>query len=144
MDIGMKKIILLFPLILTTGCVDQSFFVKQNISYDQYERQYVGCATKATQNVPTNTQVAWAPYVGIYSTDTNAALRQKNFDICMRDGGYQEVTLPYCTGDALKQAQAQASEPKNLKRKMKINSGSCYISTGSGQPYLYTPLSQSE
>ena len=51
--------------LLVGGCVDQEFFVRQNVTYDRYERDFVGCATRATQEVPTNTQVGWMPYGGV-------------------------------------------------------------------------------
>ncbi len=81
-------------VVLVSGCVPSEFYVKQGVTYDRYERDGVACATAATQAVPTNTQVTWAPYVGIYSVDTNAPLRDKNMEICMRDRGYQEGAGP--------------------------------------------------
>jgi hypothetical protein len=86
-----KRATLLFTLALSlTGCVTNEFYVKNGVTLDMYERDGVGCATTATQAVPTNTQIGWAPYVGIYSADTNAPLRDKNMEICMRDRGYSE------------------------------------------------------
>ena len=125
------------PLILA-GCVDQEFFVRQNVTYDRYERDFVGCATRATQEVPTNTQVGWMPYVGIYSADTNAALRGKNFELCMRDRGYQKVKIPYCSGDKLKAANAQAKAPQDRRRRMKVTQASCWVGKPDGAPFLYS------
>ena len=125
-------------LLVLAGCVDQEHFVKQNVTYDRYERDYVACATSATQEVPTNTQVGWAPYVGIYSADTNTALRLKNFEICMRDRGYQKVSMPYCTGDELKKATEMSKARQDRSRRMVINSRSCYINTADGSPFLYS------
>ena len=122
-----------------SACVTQEYFVKQNVTYDQYERDFVGCATKASQDVPTNTQVGWAPYVGIYSQDTNAALRQKNFGLCMRDMGYQSVPLNFCSGDAATQARKAASLRQNRENRMKITSQTCYVTKADGSPFLYTP-----
>lgn len=124
--------------LLVGGCVDQEFFVRQNVTYDRYERDFVGCATRATQEVPTNTQVGWMPYVGVYSADTNAALRGKNFELCMRDRGYQKVKMPYCQGEKLKAATAQAKAPQNRQRKMKVTSASCWVGKADGSPFLYS------
>ena len=124
--------------LLIAGCVDQEFFVRQNVTYDRYERDFVGCATRATQEVPTNTQVGWMPYVGVYSADTNAALRGKNFELCMRDRGYQKVKVPYCEGNKLKAATAQAKRPQGRGRKMTINKASCWVGKPDGSPFLYS------
>lgn len=124
---------------LLIGCVDQDFFVKNNVTYETYERQYVGCQTEATQKVPTNTQVTWAPYVGIYSVDTNSGLRAKNFEICMRDHGYVPVTLPYCTGDAATLANQESRQPQDRTKHMTITSETCYITTSTGKNHIYTP-----
>ena len=128
-------LLLLGPL---AACVQQEHFVKNGITYDRYERDTVGCATAATQAVPTNTQVAWAPYVGIYSQDTNQPLRVKNFELCMRDKGYQKVSLPYCAGDKLKAATERAKEATPRNWRMKITSASCYVHKSDGSAFLYT------
>lgn len=135
----MRPIFSLLPAaIFLSGCIDQSFFVKQNVTYDRYERDYIGCATTATQNVPTNTQVGWAPYVGIYSADTNSALRLKNFELCMRDKGYQQRSLPYCQNEKAQLARDLMNAPRDRTRRMKITSQSCYITQTNGQPFLYS------
>ena len=121
-----------------SGCVDQSLFVKQNVTYDQYERDYVACSTKAAQLVPVNTQIGWAPYVGIYSTDTNAALRMKNFEICMRDAGYQQVTISYCSGKSAEIATQQSRGVRDRGEKMKITQQTCYVAGPDGRPFIYT------
>ncbi|MDU8927555.1 hypothetical protein RXV86_09180 [Alisedimentitalea sp. MJ-SS2] len=125
--------------VILTACVDQSFFVKQGVTYDRYERDYVQCSTVAAQKVPVNTQIGWAPYVGIYSTDTNAALRMKNFELCMRDKRYQQVKIPYCSGEKAKAATEQMKLPSRRSTKMKITPQTCYISDPSGRPHLYSP-----
>lgn len=129
----------LVSVLCLTGCVDREFFVRQNVTYDKYERDYVECGTQATQQVPTNTQVGWAPYVGIYSVDTNTELRMRNFEICMRDRGYSEVTLPYCQNEALQSAQSEMALPQDRSRRMRIVPGSCYVLKADGSPYLYSP-----
>ena len=135
----MKRLALVALSVSLSGCVANDIYVKQGVTMDRYERDGVGCATEATQAVPTNTQVGWAPYVGIYSADTNLPLREKNMEICMRDRGYQKVSLPYCSGAALKAATAEAKLPRSSTKTMRVGTGSCYIMDAKGQAYLYTP-----
>jgi hypothetical protein len=123
---------------LVSGCVEQQVFVKQDVTYDRYERDFVGCSTKATQAVATNTQVGWAPYVGIYSYDTNTALRVKNFEICMRDLGYQQVQMPFCSGARQTAAMAAAKAPQDRNRKIMIQPNSCYVNRADGTMFLYS------
>ncbi len=122
-----------------SACVSNDFYVRQGVTYDRYERDGVTCATQATQAVPTNTQVSWAPYVGIYSVDTNSPLRDKNMEICMRDHGYQRIAIPYCEGDAAAAASKAAKQPRDRNRQMRITSQSCYVQAPDGSPFLYTP-----
>ncbi len=122
-----------------SGCVPNDFYVKQGVTFDRYQRDSVGCATVATQAVPTNTQVSWAPYVGLYSVDTNSGLRGQNLEICMRDRGYQKVSIPYCTGNSLNPATEVAKLPQDRNKKMKISKDSCYVLGAAGGPSLYTP-----
>jgi hypothetical protein len=121
------------------GCVSSEFYVRQGVTLDRYERDGVACATEATQAVPANTQVSWAPYVGIYSVDTNSPLRDANMEICMRDRGYQRVAVPYCAGDSLNAATAAARQPADRKREMRVTTASCYVIAPDGSPFLYTP-----
>jgi hypothetical protein len=127
-----------FAMVLS-GCVTTEMFVKQGVTMDRYERDTVGCATKVTQAVPTNTQVAWAPYVGIYSVDTNSGLRSANLDICMRDKGYQKRPVPYCQGDIMKDATAAAAMPPDSKRRLNITADTCYVNRADGRQFIYTP-----
>ena len=121
-----------------SGCVSQDFWVRNSVTYDKYERDFVGCQTLATQAVPTNTQVGWVPYGGVYSVDTNSPLRLKNFEICMRDRGYSQQPIPYCSGDALTAADAQARLPVDRNRRMKISANSCYTFGPDGTPYIFS------
>ena len=121
-----------------TGCLEQDFYVRQGVTFDRYQRDTIGCATSATQSVPTNTQLSWAPYVGVYSVDTNVSLRTANLDICLRDKGYQKVTIPYCADASLTSATAAAKGPRDMNRKMAITASSCYINTQSG-PFFFNP-----
>lgn len=123
---------------LVSGCVEQQVFVKQDVTYDRYERDFVGCSTKATQAVATNTQVGWAPYVGIYSYDTNTALRVKNLELCMRDLGYQQVVMPFCAGDRQTRAMAEARQPQDRNRRMTIQPNSCYVNRPDGTVYIHS------
>jgi hypothetical protein len=128
-----KRATLLFTLALSlTGCVTNEFYVKNGVTLDMYERDGVGCATTATQAVPTNTQIGWAPYVGIYSADTNAPLRDKNMEICMRDRGYQKIPVPYCAGEKLKEATAavQTTPDPNTRMRISKNSATSLIQKG--------------
>lgn len=129
---------LLLSLAMLAGCVEQATFAKNNVTYDRYERDKVQCATRAAQEVPVNTQVTWAPYVGIYSVDTNATLRKKNFEICMRDKGYDQVTLPYCSGKAREAATEAAASPGIRSKRMSITPKSCYINTTDGTIFVYS------
>lgn len=129
----------LVGMIFLSGCVSSEFYVKQGVSADRYERDGVGCATAAAQAVPTNTQVAWAPYVGIYSVDTNNVLRDKNMEICMRDRGYQRVPVPYCAGTDVTKATEMSKRPRDPNKMMHVTADSCYILDGKGAPFLYTP-----
>lgn len=122
-----------------SACVSNDFYVRQGVTYDRYERDGVACATQATQAVPTNTQVSWAPYVGIYSVDTNSPLRDKNMEICMRDRGYQRIAISYCEGDSAAAATKAAKQPADRNRQMRITSQSCYVLAPDGSPFLYTP-----
>jgi hypothetical protein len=122
-----------------TACVTAEQYVKQGVTLDRYQRDTVGCATKVTQAVPTNTQVAWAPYVGIYSVDTNESLRVANLDICMRDLGYQKVAIPYCQGENEPKASKLANEPLDRSRRLTINENTCYVSRMDGSTFIYTP-----
>ena len=135
-----KSLIIAFSVgVSVSGCVSNEFFVKQGVTFDRYERDSVSCATQATQSVPTNTQVGWAPYVGLYSVDTNEGLRGKNLEICMRDRGYQKVAIPYCAGPSLKAATEKAKLPQDRNKKMRITKDSCYVFGADGTPALHTP-----
>jgi hypothetical protein len=137
--ITMKVIYLLTSASLVlSGCISQQFYVKNGVTLDRYERDGVFCATKATQEVGTNTQIAWDYYAGLYTADTNNELRARNMEICMRDRGYAYVEIPMCTGDQLKKANEKAKQPRNLKNRMKVNSSSCYTVNSDGKPLLYS------
>ncbi|MGB2202974.1 MAG: hypothetical protein ACPH5G_16715 [Pseudooceanicola atlanticus] len=129
----------LAALTLTGGCITTEMMVKPGVTYDRYERDVVGCATTSTQKVPTNTQVGWAPYVGLYSVDTNSTLRQKHHELCLRDKGYSKVAIPVCEGPDGRAALAQARGRQDRARRMSINGQSCYVVLGDGSRFLYTP-----
>lgn len=133
----MKKLIVV--AIALSGCVPQEFFVKNNVTYDRYERDSLACATKVTQQVPTNTQVGWAPYVGVYSSDTNAPLRAANFELCMRDKGYQKVQVPMCSGDQTAALATGFGSDARRAQRMKVKSNSCFVMNSKGEQLLYTP-----
>ncbi|MCV2877585.1 hypothetical protein OE699_01865 [Sedimentimonas flavescens] len=126
-------------LVAVSGCVPTMIPIKNGVTYDRYERDTVGCAAESSRQVPTNTQVNWDPYIGIYSTDTNAKLRNSTNEICLRDKGYQMVQLPYCSGKALTAATEASKQRTDLRKVMHATSNSCYINRGDGTIYLYTP-----
>lgn len=134
----MRVVISMVAVVALSACVQQQFWVKNAVTYDRYERDFVGCQTVATQSVPTNTQVAWAPYVGVYSVDTNSALPTKNFELCMRDKGYSQVALQPCTGADLEAARNQMTRPQDRSRTMQIGPKSCYTLKADGSPFLHT------
>lgn len=121
------------------GCVQQEFFVRQDVNYDRYQRDTAACATKATQEVSANTQVGWVPYVGVYSVDANAGLRQTNFEICMRDRGYSKVALPGCSANAGAAQQEGFGSTSRLGQNLKISDQSCFVLSPRGETLLYTP-----
>jgi hypothetical protein len=138
--IAMKKIATVAAsLAMLTGCVSQEFQIKQNVTYDQYQRDSTQCGAAATQQVGTNTQVGWAPYVGIYSVDANAGLRNQQFDICMRDKGYVKRSVPGCSSNATAAQQTGFGSEKRLNQTLKLAENSCYVLTPTGSRLLYTP-----
>lgn len=135
----MKVVSGLAAVTLTCSCVATTFPVKQGVTFDRYERDTVSCAAESTRQVPTNTQVAWAPYVGIYSVDTNAQLRGKSNEICLRDKGYEMMQIPYCGSALVEAANTAARATRDRKRVMRVSPESCYVIAPNGQPFLYTP-----
>ena len=121
-----------------TGCLETEYFVRDGVSFTQYQRDVVGCATQAAQAVPTNTQVGWAPYVGVYSSDTNEGLRMQNKEICLNQKGYSRATIPPCTGEAASDALAELRGPKGTSLPMHFASNTCYIVAPSNIAYYYT------
>lgn len=122
--------------VLLAGCVPASFWIKDGVSLARYQRDQTGCEVTGTQQVPTNTQFGWAPYTGIYSADTNTALRQRVIAQCMTDRGYRRVELPACPGDT---ASAVRSGDLPRRPSMKITSESCHVAMMDGSYRLYTP-----
>lgn len=126
---------LLATLALLAGCVPTQYWVKNGVTLAQYQREQTQCEVTGAQSVPTNTQVGWAPYVGIYSADTNSGLRDRVIAQCMTDKGYQYVELPTCGSDI---AAKFRSGEITAREKMLVTPQTCVISTGNG-PMLYTP-----
>lgn len=124
--------------VLVSGCVEQTFQVRQNISYERFERDSVQCRTTALQNVPNNSVTTWMPYVGFYTEDTNAVLRLNNYNICMRDLNYQELTVPPCTGEAASVARLLFSDPGYRRTEMRIQANTCFVTNMSQQVYFYS------
>lgn len=141
------KVLALNLLIVTSivsACVpNQQFFLKNGVTLDRYERDGLDCVNKATGATPVNTQVAWAPYVGVYSVDTNAGLRTANVEICMRDKGYVYSQVPSCAGrgkDVIAAAQSSGfGDKRRLKQRMRVGPNSCVVRSPKGEDLLFTP-----
>lgn len=106
----------------------QSFFLKNGVTYDRYERDTLACANQATASAPSAVQVGWAPYVGVYSVDKNDGLRDANMEICMRDKGYSYTPVPHCEFITKEQIVKTGFGRKNaLKQKLRVGVDSCYV-----------------
>ncbi|PTV94831.1 hypothetical protein C8J27_10699 [Rhodobacter aestuarii] len=132
--------IMILPLVAVLGgCEATTVPVKNGVTFDRYERDTVFCQAESTRQVPTNTQVSWGPYTGLYSVDTNTQIRAKTNEICLRDKGYQLVSIPYCSGANLKAADAESRTQHQRSDVMRVNENSCYVISWEGNTYIYTP-----
>jgi len=122
-----------------SGCVSQEFYVKSNVTFDRYNRDVVACQTEVTQAIPSNTQVTFDPITfWIYSTDRNDKLRQSAMGICMRDKGYTQVELPYCTKNAVEATENGFGSMKRPNQRLNIQPNSCWVNTNQGESRFYT------
>ena len=120
------------------GCVagGGSYYVKQGVTYDRYQRDFLACANEATANAPASNQVQWAPYVGLYTVDANTGLRNANVEICMRNKGYSNVEIPYCPMEKREAAFSEGfGDSKRLNQRLRIGPETCVVNGG----LLYTP-----
>ncbi|WP_139816233.1 hypothetical protein [Planktotalea arctica] len=127
-----------------SACVpNQQFFLKNGVTLDRYERDALECVNKATGSTPANTQLGWAPYVGVYTVDANAALRDANVEICMRDKGYVYSEVPSCAGrgqDIINAAQQTGfGDKRRLSQRMSVGADTCVARNTKGELLLYTP-----
>ncbi len=109
------------------GCVSQPMMVRPGIEYAAYERDRTECAARATQSIPSNTQFGWAPYVGIYSVDTNAGIKRKFFEQCMRSRGYSRHELPMCDGKTISAALKAVRTDAIMKTKIARTGELCWF-----------------
>jgi len=131
-----KYIVLICTGLVVSGCVPVGFWVKEGVRLSDHQRTQTGCEVKAAQDVPTNTQVGWAPYVGVYSADQNANLRQRVIAQCMGDNGYQLVELPQCSGTLTSEVRSGKRPPKE---RMHVSPQSCWVSMPDGSFAMVTP-----
>lgn len=126
---------------LSAGCAParQDFYVKPDVTLDRYERDALACVNQATAATPTNTQIGWMPYVGLYSADTNAGLRAANVQLCMRDRGYQLVQFPACQTNIPEAQRFGFGDRTRLGQRLKVGPQSCVTWGAQGETILYTP-----
>jgi len=120
------------------GCAPtvSNYYVKQGVTYDQYQRDALACANEATANAPDSNQVQWAPYVGVYTVDANTGLRNANVEICMRNKGYSNVAIPYCPMEKREAAFSEGFGDRNrLNQRLSVGQETCVVNGG----LLYTP-----
>ena len=127
----------LFALAACAG--PEPMFVKEGVSFRQYQRDTISCLTSSAQAVPANTQLGWQPYVGLYTADTNAQLRDAASDLCLREKGYSKVTLPLCESDIRMNGVYGPQTETDPNKKLHIGPGSCYYIGRDLRPQLYTP-----
>lgn len=131
----MKRCLIVLALVLQ-GCVPTEIWLREGISGADRNRIVTNCQVKATQNVPTNTQVGWAPYVGIYSADTNTNLRAQVITQCYADKGLRRVELPICSAEISN--AIRKTRPTGHKR-IRVTEQTCYVQMYDGSQYIYTP-----
>lgn len=131
----MKKWMVVLALALP-GCVPTEIWLREGITVADRSRIVTNCQVAATQNVPTNTQVGWAPYVGIYSADTNATLRNRVITQCFADKGLRRVELPVCSAEV--SSAIRAKRPSGRER-IKVTENTCYVQMLDGSQYIYNP-----
>lgn len=128
----MKKIFALSASLAILGCAEgqpytERFFLKQGVTYDQYQRDALDCANAATAAAPAAQRIGWVPYVGVYSVDQNAGLRQANLDVCLRDKGYSFTEVPQCLPDQWREIRETGfGRREALNQRLDIRPDSCF------------------
>ena len=133
-----QAIAALSTTIALTGCVTatEEEFVKNGMRYSDYELDNASCETRSTQEVGTNrsqgTEIAIAILTGRSSVqDANAETRQRNYEACMIQKGYQRVALPICSNTQA--AVNNGIGPLRGTQTVQINSQSCVANDQSGR-----------
>jgi hypothetical protein len=106
------------------------------MQYADFERDRAACETKATQEIPVNrspgAEVVVAVLTGVYETqDANAVPRQRNYEACMINLGYDRVELPACTN--MTEARRDGVGPLNAQSQVSIASNTCVTSDQYGR-----------
>ena len=126
--------------VAVAGCVPQETFVKNNMRYSDFEKDRAMCETTASQQVTVNrspgAEVAVALLTGVYQAqDANASARQRNYEACMLNKGYQRIELPACKD--MQAARKDGIGPLMGHSKVEITQTSCASSDASGRIIFY-------
>ncbi|RVT85546.1 hypothetical protein DXV76_07265 [Rhodobacteraceae bacterium CCMM004] len=100
-----------------------SQFVQRGVTFGAYARDIVACPISACRKVPVSTQVDWTPDVGVYSADTNTALRRSPFEICMGDRGDAPADIPLCIGERATAARKMGLRRRGQSERLRIGAG---------------------
>lgn len=117
----------------------EPMFVKEGVTFLQYQRDTVSCLNEAAQAVPSNTQLGWQPYVGLYTADTNEPLKVANAELCLREKGYSKVTVPLCDENIRMQGIYGPQTDTDPNKRMHIGPGSCYFIGRDMRKNLHNP-----
>ncbi len=134
---GQVAVVAVVGLVLA-GCISKPMMVRPGISYGRYEADRTRCMARAVQEVPNNTQIGWAPYVGLYSVDVNAGIKRKVYEQCMRAKGYQRAELPGCDGKTIELARAAIRNDAIQRMKLGQPAEMCWFTDASGEERIFT------
>lgn len=126
--------------VLLSGCIEQTAMVRPGITYGRYEADRTSCMAKTVREIPNNTQIGWAPYVGIYSVDVNSGVKRKVYEQCMRSKGYRRAELPACDAETIKVAQSAIRSDSIQRMKLGQPSEMCWFIDREGEERLFTRL----
>jgi hypothetical protein len=139
----MRAALFLSAAVALSGCVTPQVFAKNGVTYDRYERDATECVTKAIQAVPPNIVSAYDTLGGLYTADTHAQARATNTQLCMRDKGYQLISVPLCTGEALKNARKRAGTEAARSEVIQVGPQSCVVPiSGTDLSYFWKTSAQ--
>lgn len=135
-----KSVVATISAVSLTACAGpEPMYVKEGVTYLQYQRDTVSCLTQAAQAVPSNTQLSWKPYVGLYTADTNEPLKVANADLCLREKGYSKVTVPLCDQAVRTQGMYGPQTDTDPNKRMHVGPGSCYYIGPDMRKNLHNP-----